>query len=235
MTTPPTTVLFDVDGTLVDTTYLHAVAWFRACRQEGHVVPMARLHRRIGMGSERLLDDLLPGRDRDRDDVLKAAHAEHLAAAAGLLERLPGARDLLEAIDQRGARVVLATSAAPVELRALRAALDAENVISAVTSAADADASKPAPDILRAALEAAGSDADHAIMVGDSPWDVLAARHAGLACVTVTCGGTSHDELARAGAAAVYADPADLLAHLDESPIGALLTDRPSPQPAQRS
>lgn len=216
-------VLLDIDGTLVDTNYFHALAWYRAFRQEGHPVTVTELHRRIGMGSDKMLDAVLPDRDRDRDDVLSAAHTEHYAGFVGLMEPLPGARDLLRDLHRRGVRVVLATSAPPDELAVLRRTLDVEDVLTAVTSAADADNAKPEPDILTAALNAAEVTADDAVMVGDSRWDVLAAHKAGLACVGVLTGGISRAELDEAGAVAVYRDPADLLDQLEDSPLGRLL------------
>jgi len=216
-------VLLDIDGTLVDTNYFHALAWYRAFRQEGHPITVTELHRRIGMGGSEMLDAVLPERDRDRDDVLKAAHTEHYSAFVGLMRPLPGARDLLRSLHRRGVRVVLAISAPPDELEALRRVLDVEDALTAVTSAADADNAKPEPDILTAALDAAGVPAGDAVMVGDSRWDVLAARNAGLGCVGVLTGGISRAELDDAGALAVYDDPAALLDDLENSPIGRLL------------
>ena len=150
-------VLFDVDGTLVDTTYLHTVSWWEALRQADHRVPMARIHRSIGMGSDKLLDHLLGAeRNRDADGRLRDAHDALYGEYWERLTPLPGARELLRACAERGLRVVLATSAAEHEVTALRAALDADDVIDSVTSSADARESKPAPDILVAALEQSG-------------------------------------------------------------------------------
>ncbi|WP_018500253.1 HAD family hydrolase [Parafrankia discariae] len=216
-------VLFDLDGTLVDTNYAHALAWFRAFRQEGHPVTTAAIHRHIGMGSDRLLDALVPGRDRHRDDVLTAAHSEHYAGFVGLIQPLPGARELVREVARRGGQVVLATSAPADELRALRDVLDVEDCLSTVTSSADAETSKPAPDIVQIALERSGAVPADAVMVGDTRWDVLAAARAGIPCVTVLSGGIGRDELCEAGAVAVYQGPGDLLAHLDDSPVGRLL------------
>ncbi|SCF30287.1 HAD family hydrolase [Micromonospora mirobrigensis] len=216
-------VLLDVDGTLVDTTYLHTVAWWEALRQADHRVPMAVIHRSIGMGSDKLLDHLLGAeRDRDQDDRLRDAHDSLFAGWFERLAPLPGARELLRACAARGLRVVLATSAAEHELAALRKVLDADDVIDTVTSSADAQQSKPAPDILIAALEQAGLDAAEVVFVGDSVWDVAAAGKLDIPCIGLACGGTSRGELAGAGAVAVYDDPAALLAGLAESPIAAL-------------
>ena len=216
-------VLFDVDGTLVDTTYLHTVSWWEALRQADHRVPMARIHRSIGMGSDKLLDRLLGAeRDRDADGRLRDAHDALYGEYWERLAPLPGARELLRACAERGLRVVLATSAAEHEVTALRAALDADDVIDSVTSSADAQESKPAPDILVAALEQSGLAAERVVFVGDSVWDVAAAGKLDIPCIGLTCGGTGRAELAGAGAGAVYDDPAALLDALSDSAIASL-------------
>ncbi|MGV9212511.1 HAD family hydrolase [Micromonospora sp. RB23] len=216
----PQGVLFDVDGTLVDTTYLHTVSWWEALRQVDRPVPMATVHRSIGMGSDKLLDHLLgPERDRDDDPKLREAHDTLYTEYWERLTPLPRAADLLRACAERGLRVVLATSAAEHEVGALRRALNADDVVDTVTSSADAKESKPAPDILEAALEQSGLAAERVVFVGDSVWDVAAAGKLDIPCVGLTCGGTSRGELAGAGAVAVYDDPAALLAELEDSPL----------------
>jgi HAD superfamily hydrolase (TIGR01509 family) len=216
-------VLFDVDGTLVDTTYLHTICWWEALRQADHDVPMARIHRSVGMGSDKLLEQLLgPERDRSADRELRDVHDTHFGAYWSRLRPLPGAADLLRACAGRGLRVLLATSASEPEMRALRAALNADDVIAEATSAADAQESKPAPDIIASALTQSGVDPARAVFVGDSVWDVAAAAHLDIPCIAVTCGGTSRGELAGAGAVAVYDDPAAVLAALEASPIAVL-------------
>lgn len=216
-------VLFDVDGTLIDTTYLHTVSWWEALRQAGHRVPMARIHRSVGMGSDKLLDHLLGAeRDRDADGRLRDPHDALYAEYWERLAPLPGARELLRACAERGLRVVLATSAAEHEVTALRAALDADDVIDSVTSSADAQESKPAPDILVAALDQSGLTADRVVFVGDSVWDVAAAGKLDIPCIGLSCGGTGRAELAGAGAVAVYDDPAALLHALPDSAIATL-------------
>ncbi|MEU8420615.1 HAD family hydrolase [Micromonospora sp. NPDC048835] len=216
----PAGVLFDVDGTLVDTTYLHTVSWWEALRQTDQPVPMATVHRSIGMGSDKLLDHLLgPERDRDADSKLRDAHDTLYAEYWERLTPLPRAADLLRACAERGLRVVLATSATGAEVAALRRALAADDVIDTVTSAEDVKQSKPAPDILVAALEQSGLAAERAVFVGDSVWDVVAAGALHMPCVGLTCGGTSRGELAGAGAVAVYEDPAALLTELTDSPL----------------
>ena len=215
-------VLFDVDGTLVDSTYLHAVSWWEALRQHDADVPMAEIHRSIGMGSDKLLDHLL-GRKRDLpDETYEAAHDVLYGAWWERLRPLPGAPELLRAVAERGPAVVLASSAKEPELRQLRRVVGADDVIAAATSSFDAEESKPAPDILQAAIEQSGVDPGAAVFVGDSVWDVQAAARLDIPCIGLACGGTSADELSEAGAVAVYDDPAALLAALDDSAIAAL-------------
>ncbi|GAA2699938.1 HAD family hydrolase [Micromonospora olivasterospora] len=222
-TEKPRGVLLDVDGTLVDTTYLHTVSWWEALRQANQPVPMALIHRSVGMGSDKLLDHLLgPERDRSADGRLRDAHDCLYAEYWERLTPLPRATDLLRTLAARGLRVVLATSAAEHEVGALRRALAADDVIDEVTSSADADRSKPAPDILVAALEQSGLESSRVVFVGDSVWDVAAAGKLDIPCVGLTCGGTSRGELAGAGAVAVYDDPAALLDALEDSPIAKL-------------
>ncbi|WP_433053661.1 HAD family hydrolase [Dactylosporangium sp. CS-033363] len=218
MTKPVTGVLFDVDGTLVDSVYLHAVAWWQALRQHDHDVPMARIHRAIGMGSDKILDELLgPGRDASADSEIRAAHSALYAPHWPALRPLPGARKLLDACADRGLKVVLATSASRPELDALLRCLDADASLTAVTSADDASQSKPAPDILEVALSRSGLSADEAVFVGDSVWDVHAAGKLAIPCLGLTSGGLCAAELLDHGAAGIYADPQDLLDHLDEA------------------
>ncbi|MGK5641669.1 HAD family hydrolase [Streptomyces sp. URMC 126] len=226
MTGRPRAALLDVDGTLVDTNYLHTVCWFEALRQAGHRVAMTDVHHTIGMGSDRLLDRLLgEDRDRDADEGISAAHKTLYAT---WFERLPvveGAQELVRALAGRGWRVVLATSAQGSELAALRRAIGADDAITAATSADDVEASKPDPEPVRQALEQAGADPDRALFLGDTVWDVHAARKAGVDCVALLSGGIARAELEEAGAVAVYRDPADLLAWLDDSPFARLERD----------
>ncbi len=213
-------MVFDVDGTLVDTNYLHAVTWWEAFRQFGHYVPMARIHRAIGMGSDKLLDHLLPGdRDRAVDDEMRSAHTALYAPYWPRLRAFDGAADLLRACANRGLRVILASSATDREMRALRDALDADDVVTAATSSADAEESKPAPDILQIALERGGVAPNVAVFVGDTVWDLEACNKAGLACIAFLTGGTGREELREAGAVEIYEGPAELLESLQDSII----------------
>jgi HAD superfamily hydrolase (TIGR01509 family) len=210
-------VIFDVDGTLVDTTYLHAVSWSAAMRQFDHRVPMANIHRCIGMGSDHLLDKLLPAdRDRSEDEAIVAAHAALMATHWRDFVELPGAVRLLAAVRARGLQVLLASSASGRDLDALLSALDHPDLDEVVT-ATDVGRTKPDPDLLQVALERAHLESTDVVFVGDAVWDVHASKKLGIDCVGVTCGGTSAAELREAGADEVYAGPADLLAQVFSS------------------
>ncbi|HEX6873091.1 MAG TPA: HAD family hydrolase [Micromonosporaceae bacterium] len=204
-------MLFDLDGTLVDTTYVHTVVWWEAFARHGYQIPMAQIHRAIGMGSDQLIPHLLghaptPARQR----ALRAEHDQEYRRYWGRLCPLPGARDLVRWCAERGYQVVLASSGSAEEVRMLRDLLDVDPLVAAATSADDASVSKPAPDLLHAALDQVGADHAEAVLVGDSVWDVLAARRCGLPCVGVECGGTSAAELRAAGAVEVHPSPAQL-------------------------
>jgi HAD superfamily hydrolase (TIGR01509 family) len=206
-------VLFDVDGTLIDSNYLHVVTWWQAFAQAGHDVPMTRIHRAIGMGSDQLLDALLPaGRDTGNDAGLAAAHDALYATYWSRLRPFRGAAGLLRACRDHGLRVVLASSAGPREFEVMRAALGADDAVHEATSSADVDASKPAPDLVQVALEKAGAGPGEAIFVGDTVWDVRACQRAGVACIGLLSGGISDAELREAGAASIFPGPAQLLA-----------------------
>jgi HAD superfamily hydrolase (TIGR01509 family) len=209
-------VLFDVDGTLVDTNYLHVMAWRRVFLERGEPeVTSARIHRLVGMGTGELLETLF-GRPRPE---LKPERARHFDALKAEIRAFPRAGDLLRALHDRGIRVVLATSAEKSDLESLLEAIDADDAIDAVTSAGEVEQAKPAPDLFCVALEEAGTAPEATVVVGDTVWDVKAAARAGLACVTVTSGGISRAELEAAGAVAVYEDVGALLDDLDHSPL----------------
>jgi HAD superfamily hydrolase (TIGR01509 family) len=210
-------VLFDLDGTLVDTSYHHTIAWWQAFRDAGIEVPMREIHRAIGMGADTLLPHLI-GRD---DEDIKTGHANHYAPFLERVQAFEGAADLLRACKKRGLTVVLATSAEESQLGRLRRGLDADDAIDVVTTGSDVGISKPAPDLMHVALERSGLQAGNVVMVGDTRWDVESAASAGIRCVAVMTGGWSEPELREAGAVEVWASPAELLAHLDESVLGS--------------
>lgn len=205
-------VLFDVDGTLVDTNYLHTLAWWQAFRRFGHDVPMASIHRTIGMGGTTLIEHLIGAdRNKDQDEGLEDTHGALFSAQWPTLRAFDGARDLLQHCAHAGLAVVLATSASDEELEVLRKVIGADGAITGATTATDTGISKPSPDILEAALGVAGLKAGEAVFIGDAVWDVVAANKLGIPTITVTTGGTSEAELRDAGAAYVFENVRDLL------------------------
>jgi HAD superfamily hydrolase (TIGR01509 family) len=219
---PTPAVLFDIDGTLVDSNYLHVHAWQRAFSGVGLDVESWRVHRRIGMDGAALLDELLPDASEDTTSRAKELHSRFYRETADLLKPLPGARHLLDVVAATGLQVVLATSAPEDELSLLRKVLDREDVFSAVTSSEDVETAKPRPDIVEVALARAEVGADDAVFVGDTVWDVRAAARAGVPCICVESGGIDRLRLADEGAVAIFSNPRDLADRLDDSPIGRL-------------
>ncbi|MCV7029242.1 HAD family hydrolase [Mycobacterium sherrisii] len=215
-------VLFDVDGTLVDSNYLHVYAWQRAFAAEDIAVPAWHIHRCIGMDGSTLVRTLSDNAPEEVQDRLSEAHSQHYRALSPLLAALPGAQELLRRVAGLGLQVVLASSAPDDELEMLCKVLDCGEVISASTSSRDVDTAKPEPGIVQVALDRAGVDAQHAVFIGDAVWDARAARAAGVPCIGVLSGGISREELAAAGASPVYADAQDLLKGLNASPVAAL-------------
>ena len=206
-------VVFDIDGTLVDSTYLHTLAWWQALRSHGHDVPMAAVHRAIGRGGDRILDHLVPERDRTRDDDLRDGHARRYARHRPELRPFDGASELLRACKDAGAAIGLASSASQEELDVLLGVLDCADVVDVATSSDDVDRSKPDPDVLQVVLDRLGVAPEAAVLVGDSVWDVLAAGRAGMRCIGVPCGGAGAGELLGAGAVSVHSGPRDQLEH----------------------
>jgi HAD superfamily hydrolase (TIGR01549 family) len=214
---PVEAVLFDIDGTLVDTNYLHALAWRRGFADAGFDVPTAWIHHRIGMGGGRLMEELVGA---EREDA-KAAWQRHFDALKPEIRPFQGAAELLREVHGRSIQVVLASSSEEADLEALLAALGADDAIDCVTSAGDVGEAKPSPEIFEVAMEKAACNPERTIVVGDTVWDVAAARRAGLDCVCVLTGGIARSQLERAGALAVYRDAGELLARLDDSPLFA--------------
>ncbi|HET7309709.1 MAG TPA: HAD family hydrolase [Mycobacteriales bacterium] len=216
----PAGILFDVDGTLVDTNYLHVVAWSRALRANGHHVPMRKLHETVGQGADRFVETVLG----HSSDAVSDAHTDFYGPFLHELTPFDGAAELLRVTKKAGLVVVLATSASAKEAQHLRDALDADDVIDEVTSKDDVEESKPDPDIVQTALDKAGLDAEQALFVGDTVWDVEAARRAGLDCVAVLSGGIPAHDLRDAGAVAIYRDVRHLLDEFDDSPLAKLVS-----------
>lgn len=214
--------LFDIDGTLVDSNYLHVEAWSHAFADVGIEVDQWRIHRMIGMDSALVLDAVLGDRVDELGDRAKELNTRYYTAMEPRLHAFRGARELLADLATRGVTVVLATSAPTDELETLRRILDVEDSLTHVTSSADVETAKPEPDIVQVALEKAGADAADSFLIGDSVWDVTAAGRAGVACIGVLSGGVSAAELREAGAIAVYDDVAQLRDQLDQSPLARL-------------
>ena len=219
---PTTAVLFDIDGTLVDSNFLHVDAWNSAFTDLGLAVPSWRIQRAIGADGSELLEQLIADESDDVKSKATDLHSEHYQRLTPRLQVLPGARDLVKAIVERGTRVVFATSAPQEELDHLLELLDLDDQLHAVTSSEDVETSKPKPDIIQVALQKAGVDADSAVMVGDAVWDVKSAAGAGVSTVALLSGGTGTAELRDAGAVAVFDDAAALLETLDVSPLARL-------------
>lgn len=212
-------VILDVDGTLLDTTYLHTVAWARAFRDGGHDLPMATLHRTIGMSSEKFVTELL---GRPDDDVVQG-HSSHYKAFQEEVRAFPGVAELIRECGRRGLAVVIVTSGAKDDLEWMLPALGVEeDELRGVLTSGDVEDSKPSPDPFLTAVEKFGLDPERTVAVGDTVWDLEAARRSGLRGIGVTCGGIDEATLRGADAHEVYDDPAALLAALDSSVLGRL-------------
>ncbi len=211
--------ILDVDGTLVDSVYHHALAWQRAFRRHDLQIPMWRIHRAIGKGGDRLVPDLAGEQaEREQGDALRELQHDLYAELLPEVQPLAGAHALLAAFKADGWRIALASSGRPDELERYLDLLDAQGLPDAVVSSSDVDASKPAPDVLLLARERAAPDADPAavLMIGDATWDCEAARNAGMTPVAVLSGGFGRKELEEAGAAAVFETLPQLTAARDE-------------------
>jgi len=214
-----TVFVLDLDGTLVDSVYQHVLAWQEALEAGGIELSVWRIHRRIGMSGGLFVGALLreTGQPVDADLVarLQQVHAEAYRRRAADLRLLPGARELLARLTEAGAPWAIATSGLIEAARPTLELLGVPPEVPVVTRDQVAHA-KPDPDLFLAAAERLGADLTDAVVVGDSVWDLLAARRAGALGIGLLSGGYGREELERAGAYRVYEDPADLLLHLDE-------------------
>jgi HAD superfamily hydrolase (TIGR01509 family) len=210
--------VLDVDGTLVDTNYQHALAWFRAFRKHGIVLPVWRLHRHVGMGGDKFVAALAGDEVEERlGDELRDEWERLFGEVIDEVEPLEGARELVEDLKGRGLAVVLASSSIEEHLDRFLDLLDVRELADGWTTKDDVEATKPDPDLVQAALEKA--ETSDAVMVGDTPWDVEAARKAGLETVCIMTGGFSEQELRDAGAVAVFESARELRERLDETPL----------------
>jgi HAD superfamily hydrolase (TIGR01509 family) len=220
--------ILDVDGTLVDTNYQHALAWYRAFRDYDIVFPIWQIHRRIGMGGDQLVEDLADEDVESRlGDEIRDRESKLYGQMMGEVSVFKGATELLRDLHERGYTVILASSAREEEIDHYLDLLDARELADSWTSSRDVDATKPAPDLVKSALERAQARPADATMVGDSPWDVRSAANAGVETVAVMTGGFSQEELCNAGAVDVYESIAELGADLEDP-------DQLSGRPSQR-
>jgi HAD superfamily hydrolase (TIGR01509 family) len=220
------TVILDIDGTLVDTNYQHAIAWHRALREHGHKIQVWKIHRHIGMGGDQILTALI-GEEAERTDgdAIREAEGKAYAQLIGEVEPLQGATDLLEDLQGRELTSILASSAKSDEVEHYLDLLGARDLVDGWTTSADVENTKPEPDLVNAALaKAGGPDPADALMIGDSVWDVKAATAAGVATLAVLTGGFSEEELREAGAAGVAREVSELA-----GPLSAWQERAPAP------
>jgi HAD superfamily hydrolase (TIGR01549 family) len=209
-------VILDVDGTLVDTNYHHALCWYRAFREHGVVLPLWRLHRHVGMGGDKYVSAVAGDEVEERlGDELRDAWESLFDEVIDEVSPLDGAKELIRELKERRLTVVLASSSIEAHLDRFLDLLGAREVVDGWTMKDDVETSKPDPELVEAALEKAGTR--DAVMVGDTPWDVVAARKAGIGTVCLLTGGYGEEELREAGAGAVFDSLAALRDRLDEA------------------
>ncbi|MDQ3956404.1 MAG: HAD family hydrolase [Actinomycetota bacterium] len=210
--------ILDIDGTLVDTNYQHALAWWRAFKKFDIVLPTWRIHRHVGMGGDHLIEALTdPETEKKLGDDIRDAEKELYKELIDEVAPMAKARELMVDLKKRGHPVVLASSAKEEEVDHYLDLLDARAVLDDYTTSADVEATKPKPDLVQAAIDKSGSGA--AVMVGDSIFDVESALRAGIETIAVLTGGFSEQELRDAGAEAVFESVAQLRERLDETPL----------------
>jgi HAD superfamily hydrolase (TIGR01509 family) len=212
--------ILDIDGTLVDTNYHHAIAWYRAFRQHEIILPIWLIHRHIGMGGDQLVGALTDERtEEERGDDIRASETTLYFQLIDEVQPMKGSRELIEQLKARGHTVVLASSAKQDEVEHYLDLLQARDLADDWTTSADVESTKPAPDLVTAALEKVGGSADDAVMVGDTTWDVEAAGKVGVPTLAVRTGGFGVDELTEAGAKTVFESVTELCEKLDQTPL----------------
>jgi HAD superfamily hydrolase (TIGR01509 family) len=226
-------ILFDIDGTLVDSNVAHAKAWSAALREHGFDIPTEDVLPLIGMGGDKLLKQLTGLSEETPEGKAISDRSSEVFDDCFLtgLRALPGARDLIVELKKRGLKIGAATSAGKKDTRNLLAQADVADLFDFVATSDDANESKPSPDIVAVAIEKAELPAEQVLMVGDTPYDVECARKNGVACVAVRSGGWSDRGLA--GAIAVFDDTAAMLAHLDDPPLARQLGSGAADQQSQ--
>jgi HAD superfamily hydrolase (TIGR01509 family) len=219
MADKPVAAILDIDGTLVDSNYQHALAWFRAFRLHGITIPVWRCHRAIGMGGDQLVPYLAgEGFEREQGDIVRVEEHALFQQLIHEVQPFAGARGLIEDLKARGCRVALASSAQEEDVARYLDLLDARELADGWTDSGSVEHTKPAPDLVVAALELVGGGPG--VMIGDSTWDVEAAKAADVETICVRTGGFGADELLEAGATAVYESIGELRERLSETPFG---------------
>jgi HAD superfamily hydrolase (TIGR01509 family) len=212
--------ILDIDGTLVDTNYQHALAWYRAFRKHDVVLPIWRIHRHIGMGGDQLVPALNGDEfEREHGEAVREDETQLYMELIGEVQPMRDARKLIEELHARGHTALLASSAKDDEVDHYLDLLDARELADGWTSSADVESTKPEPDLVHSALEKAGAEPGDAVMIGDTPWDVEAAKRAGVETIAVMTGGFSEQELRDAGAVAVFESVAELRERLGETAL----------------
>lgn len=219
MAKSPPAAIVDIDGTLVDSNYQHALAWYRAFRLHGITIPVWRCHRAIGMGGDQLVPYLAgEGFDREEGDTVRIEEHALFQQLIHEIQPFAGARGLIEDLKAGGSKVVLASSAQAEDVARYLDLLDARELADGWTDSSSVERTKPAPDLVQAAIELVGGGS--AVMIGDSTWDVEAAKAAKIKTICVRTGGFGADELREAGATAVFESIADLRERLSDTPFG---------------
>lgn len=221
-----TGVIFDLDGTLVDSVDLHAACWQAAFEHFGYAIPFDAIRSQIGKGGDQLMpvflpSDILKSRGKEIENYRKALYLRDYLPK---VEAFPDVPELFKLIRERGQKIALASSASDEELERYKRLIPIEDFVHASTTADDAEKSKPHPDIFEAALRKLALPPDRAIAIGDSPYDAVGARRAGLKSIGVLCGGFPENVLREAGCIAIYRDPSHLLESYDQSPLADLAT-----------
>lgn len=214
-------VLLDIDGTLVLSNDAHAQSWVDAFREFGYDVSFEQVRSLIGMGGDQLMPRVVPGLTDEEGDGSAIAQRRKeifLKHYAPKLSPANGARQLIQHMLQTGLRLIVASSASNQEMEVLLKAAQVDDLLKETTTSSDAEASKPAPDIVEAALSKLNKPPNQVLMLGDTPYDIKSANMAGVGAIALRCGG--FDDVTLAGAKAIYDDPADLLAHYADSPLG---------------
>lgn len=214
-------VILDVDGTLALSNDAHAQAWVDAFGEFGYDVPFEKVRPLIGMGGDQVIPKMVPGLTKDEGDgkAISERRKELIINRYGpKVQPAKGARQLIQHMKDAGLRLIIATSATSQELEVLLKAAQVDDLLDQATTSSDAEASKPAPDIVEAALSKLKIEPSQALMLGDTPYDIQSANAAGVGVIAVRCGG--FDDASLAAAEAIYDDPADLLAHYADSPLG---------------